>query len=160
VLILPVLLFAGVSTLSRMAELERQDGELVQGLNRLRHLRVEMDPEIEPYLVTSKYDDPASLLGAYGSNSSRLHGLWVLTTLIGVMVAFAGAILVAVAAVLLGLGGGAATVIGVLTFLGIGAALGAIAARSFASAMRSIKTKFPAPAPNETESSDRTGTVP
>jgi hypothetical protein len=144
-LILPVLLFAGVSTLGRMSELERQDGDLVQGLNRLRHLRVELDPSIEPYLVTSTHDDAASLLAAYGDNPSRLHSLWVLETLIGAIVALIAAILVAVLALVLNLGSGTATVAAVVTFLATEVVFAIIGYRSFTGAMKAVKPMFPPP---------------
>jgi hypothetical protein len=159
-LILPVLVFAGVSSLARMGELERQDGELVQGLNRLRHLRVELDPGIEPYLITSPYDDAESMLSAYGTVNSRLHGLWVLETLVGVIVALAAGVFVAITAALAGLGGASATVAGVVTFIALLVLFGLIGYRSFSSQLRSVKSLFPAPGATETAPSDQSPTVP
>ena len=34
----------------------------MQGMNRIRHAYVELEPELEPYFVTSRYDDQAGLL--------------------------------------------------------------------------------------------------
>ena len=45
-LVLPVLLFVGISSLGRMGELDENDWRLIQGLNRLRRLRVELDPDL------------------------------------------------------------------------------------------------------------------
>ena len=159
-LILPVLVFAGISSLARMGELERHDGELVQGLNRLRHLRVELDPGIEPYLITSTYDDAESMLSAYGTVNSRLHGLWVLETLVGVIVALAAGVFVAVSVALAGLGGASATVAGVSTFIGVMVLFGLIGYRSFSNQLRSIKTLLPAPGSTVTAPSDQSRPVP
>jgi hypothetical protein len=34
----------------------------MQGMNRIRHAYLELAPELEPYFVTSRYDDRACLL--------------------------------------------------------------------------------------------------
>jgi hypothetical protein len=159
-LILPVLLFAGVSSLARMAELERQDGTLVQGLNRMRQLRVQLDPTIEPYLVLSPYDDAVSLLASYGDNNPRLHTLWILETLIGAIVALIAAFLAAILAVILNVTGGTAFAVGVVTFLATAGLLAFVGVRSFASAMRSVKSVFPAPRAAEPDRSDHRESPP
>jgi hypothetical protein len=159
-LILPVLVFAGISSLARMGELERHDGELVQGLNRLRHLRVELDPGIEPYLITSPYDDVESMLAAYGKVNPRLHSLWVLETLVGVVVALAAGVFVAITAALAGLGGASATLAGVVTFIGFMLLFALIGYRSFSGQLRSVKALFPAPRPTANPPSDQSRTVP
>ena len=159
-LILPVLIFTGVSSLARMGELDRQDGRLVQGLNRLRQLRVQLDPTIEPHLVTSPYDDFMSVLSAYGENNPRLHSLWVLPTLIGAVVALTAGIFVGVLALLLDVDPGTATLIGVVTFVIVVAIMGVIGYRSFLGAMRSIRPMFPAPSPSNPDRSDTTGSAP
>jgi hypothetical protein len=161
-LLLPVLIFTGISSLSRMGELERQDGELVQGLNRLRHLRVQLDPTIQPYLMTSPYDDMKSVLSAYGEVNPRLHGLWVLETLVGAIVALATAILVVVIALLINpdLGAGAATIVGVLAFVIALAVFAIVGFRSFAGAMNAFKPMFPAPPDADVQHPDPTDSPP
>jgi hypothetical protein len=161
-LLLPVLIFTGISSLARMGELERQDGQLVQGLNRLRHLRVELDPAIQPYLMTSPYDDMRSVLEAYGEVNPRFHSLWVLETLVGAIVALATAIFVVVIALLINpdLGVGAATIVGVVAFLIAMGTFAFIGYRSFSSAINAFKPMFPAPSSTDTPGSDRTDAPP
>jgi hypothetical protein len=69
-LILPVVLVIGLSSLARIGSLDREDMRWVQGLNRLRSLRLELDPDLAPSLVTSAHDDFDSVLEAYGADRS------------------------------------------------------------------------------------------
>src|SRR5688500_13803275 len=87
-LVLPVLLFVGISSLIRMGELDEYDWLLIQGLNRLRHLRVELDPTFAPYLVTSTNDDIRSVLSSYGGTDSNpvLHSFSTLAALMSVLI--------------------------------------------------------------------------
>ena len=55
--ILPVVLFIGLATATRLAQASADDGLAVQGMNRIRHAYLEMVPELEPYFVTGHYDD-------------------------------------------------------------------------------------------------------
>src|SRR5918995_2475172 len=64
-LIFAVVLLIGLTTLLRIGQLDEHDMHWIQGLNRLRMLRLELDPGLEPYLVTSTYDDFDSVLEAY-----------------------------------------------------------------------------------------------
>ena len=60
--LLPVVFFLGVTTIARLAQVNWEDGVWVQGLNRLRHAYLELAPELEPYFVTSRYDDDTGVL--------------------------------------------------------------------------------------------------
>jgi hypothetical protein len=41
------------------------------GMNRLRNAYVALDPEVEQYLVTSRYDDAAGLMASYLMGTRR-----------------------------------------------------------------------------------------
>ena len=69
--ILPVVLFIGLATAVRVAQADADDGLAVQGMNRIRHAYLEMVPELEPYFVTSQYDDVA---GDHGHVRSHTGG--------------------------------------------------------------------------------------
>ena len=58
----PVDFFLGAVTIVRIAQLNREDAIWVQGMNRIRHAYLEMAPELEPYFVTSQYDDREGVL--------------------------------------------------------------------------------------------------
>jgi hypothetical protein len=60
--LLPVVFFLGVVTIVRLGQINWEDALWVQGLNRLRHAYFELAPELEPYFVTSRYDDVPGLL--------------------------------------------------------------------------------------------------
>jgi hypothetical protein len=60
--LLPVVFFLGVVTIIRLSQINVEDALWVQGLNRLRHAYFELAPELEPYFVTSRYDDVPGLL--------------------------------------------------------------------------------------------------
>ena len=60
--LLPVVFFLGVVTVARIAQINFEDAMWVQGLNRLRHAYLEAEPELEPYFVTSRYDDPPGVM--------------------------------------------------------------------------------------------------
>jgi len=100
VIICSVVLLVGLTTLLRVAQLDEEDMRWIQGLNRLRSLRLELDPGLAPYLVTSQYDDFASVLEAYTTeHASRAYAFGTLVVL-----------LVGVNAVLVGFVGGLAAV--------------------------------------------------
>lgn len=60
--LLPVVYFLGVVTIARLSQVNREDARWVQGMNRIRHAYLELAPELEPYFVTSHYDDRAGVL--------------------------------------------------------------------------------------------------
>ena len=55
--LLPVVYFLGIVTVVRLSQVNWEDARWTQGLNRIRNAYLELSPELEPYFVTSKYDD-------------------------------------------------------------------------------------------------------
>jgi hypothetical protein len=77
-LILPVVLFVGVTTFVRLVEVNNEDVHWVYGMNRLRHAYLDMEPELEPYFVTGFTDDSAAIsrtYGSHGTGSALSHAL-------------------------------------------------------------------------------------
>jgi hypothetical protein len=60
--LLPVVYFLGWTTIVRLAQVNRENARWVQGMNRIRNAYLQLAPELEPYFVTSKYDDNAGVL--------------------------------------------------------------------------------------------------
>ena len=58
----PVVFFLGVTTIARLSQVNWEDATWVQGMNRIRHAYLELAPELEPYFVTSRYDDELGVL--------------------------------------------------------------------------------------------------
>ena len=64
-LVLPVVLFLGIATHMRLSAALEQEAWTVIGMNRLRHAYLDIAPDLEPYFITSQYDDfPSVLLSA------------------------------------------------------------------------------------------------
>lgn len=60
--LLPVVYFLGVVTIVRLAQVNWEDLRWVQGMNRIRNAYLDLAPELEPYFVTSRYDDDLGVL--------------------------------------------------------------------------------------------------
>ena len=60
--LLPVVYFLGVVTIARLFQNGWEDAVWVQGMNRIRHAYLELAPELEPYFVTSRFDDDTGVL--------------------------------------------------------------------------------------------------
>lgn len=66
-LLLPVVFFVGSSTLVRLNEINQEDIQWVRGMNRLRSAYLEIDPGIEPYLITGWTEDVVGVLRTFGA---------------------------------------------------------------------------------------------
>jgi hypothetical protein len=60
--LLPVVFFLGLVTILRLAQINLEDATWVQGMNRIRNAYLDLAPELEPYFVTSRYDDDEGVL--------------------------------------------------------------------------------------------------
>lgn len=65
--LLPVVFLLGFVTFLRLMQVAVEDATWLQGMNRIRHAYLELSPELEPYFVTSRFDDdPGILLSSLG----------------------------------------------------------------------------------------------
>ena len=109
--VLLVVLFAGISTVSRLSALNRDDYRWVVGMNRLRRAYLDLQPELEPYFITSAHDDLAGALQTLGIDRGaampRLGGLRHLSNtlpgMLTVIVCAVAAAIVALVAIAFGL---------------------------------------------------------
>jgi hypothetical protein len=60
--LLPVVYFLGWATIVRLSQVNLENARWVQGMNRIRNAYLQLAPELEPYFVTSRYDDEAGVL--------------------------------------------------------------------------------------------------
>jgi hypothetical protein len=99
--VLTLVLYTGLATVARLTALNRDDFRWVIGMNRLRHAYLELHPELEPYFITSPYDDLRGALQTLGIDDvtarrrpgSMVHLLQTLPGMLTVIVAaVAGAI--------------------------------------------------------------------
>jgi hypothetical protein len=70
-LLLPVVLFVGIATYNRLNEINEEDLVWVRGMNRLRRAYLEIDPGIEPHLITGWTEDVSGVLRTYGASGTH-----------------------------------------------------------------------------------------
>ena len=71
--LLPVVYFLGVATLTRLLQAAAEWRSHGHGMNRIRHWYLEVAPEMAPYFVLPATDDPWASLAAVGI---RRHNTW------------------------------------------------------------------------------------
>jgi hypothetical protein len=77
---LPVCLFVGLATFTRLDEVNGEDAIWVAGMNRIRHAYMEIGPGLAPYFIAGTTDDPAGLertFGVHRPGSAMAH--WIVT---------------------------------------------------------------------------------
>lgn len=154
-LLLPIVLFSGLVTLGRIAELNNEDLRVVQSLNRLRHGLLELDPGAEPYLAMSPYDDWTGISVAYGaaeevgSRKEIAHGLKTLPALFAVINSAVAAVLAAVVALELGLVSALVIGAGVVVFIALFLVQLRFGLRSIGAFRLRAVTHFPTPSEPE-----------
>ena len=77
---LPVCLFVGLATFTRLDEVNGEDAIWVAGMNRIRHAYMEIGPGLAPYFISGTTDDPAGLertFGVHRPGSAMAH--WIVT---------------------------------------------------------------------------------
>ena len=100
--ILPVVLFIGLTTLLRLGIANYHDGICVLGMNRIRGAYVERVPEVERYLVMSPHDDADSVWASMGMDPTYPIGVTLMAsapTLIAVLNAVLTAAIIGIGAI-------------------------------------------------------------
>ena len=69
--VLPLLLFLGVSTFVRLVQVQRESVVYITGQNRIRRFFADSVPAARPYFVLPVHDDPAALFRSPGTGMSR-----------------------------------------------------------------------------------------
>ena len=118
--ILPVVLFIGLTTLLRLGIANYHDGVCVLGMNRIRGAYLERVPEVERYLVMSSHDDDDSVWASMGMDPSYPIGVTLLAsapTLVAVLNAVVTAAIIGIAAIQLGTDASVAWVGAIVAFV-------------------------------------------
>lgn len=77
---LPVALFVGLATFTRLDEVNSEDAVWVAGMNRIRHAYLEINPALGRYFITGATDDPAGLERTFGIHRpGRAAAHWLVT---------------------------------------------------------------------------------
>jgi hypothetical protein len=118
--LLPVVYFLGVVTIVRLAQVNHENRLWVQGMNRIRNAYLQLEPELEPYFVTSRYDDePGVLLTSLGAHRAlpRLQPFIAVPGVIAVIDSVVAGAAAGIAGLGADLGVVAAIVLGAIFFL-------------------------------------------
>jgi hypothetical protein len=149
--LLAVVLFAGIATISRLNALNRDDYRWVIGMNRLRHAYLELHPDLEPYFITSQYDDLPGALQTLGIDQvtagrglgSAFHLLQTLPGMLTVIVAAVAGAIGALAAMAFAVPPFEAVLAAALAFALIVVLMGIWGRRSVSADPPSLKPRFP-----------------
>ncbi|HZC04181.1 MAG TPA: hypothetical protein VE338_00930 [Ktedonobacterales bacterium] len=144
-LVLPIVLLVGVATVIRLGDANSDDFGLMIGMNRLRHAYLELAPELEPYFLTSAYDDETSVMQSYGLTQTLSVGRFLAGTpnLVAAINVVVAGVLAALIAQTLGASDVAAIVVGVVVALLAVVGFGLLAYFTIASARRLHHPRFP-----------------
>jgi hypothetical protein len=148
--ILPVVLFIGVATVTRLGVANYHEAMCVIGMNRIRAAYLELAPDLERYFVMSAHDDPRGIgitMGVQPGGAISWIGQIIAGTPTVVMIinsALAGAI-AAIAALRVGATPSGILVAGGLGFLVALAAQGWYARHTIAKAQAGYRPLFPTP---------------
>jgi hypothetical protein len=148
VVLLPVVLLLGLATFVRLGQINEEDGRLLAGMNRLRRGYLDIAPEVEPYFVTSGYDDAAGLLVTRGLDdlARRPMPLQVMVStpvIVGVLDAVLFGVLCGIGVRAAGLSTAPAVGIGVLGGLVLTGLLALYPARKMSEWKRTYQPRFP-----------------
>ena len=151
IFMLDVVLFVGVTTIVRLAELNQEDMRLVLGMNRLRRGYLDMHPELEPYFLAGSHDDLGGLMLTLGMNMapSRLgahelaHQFQTLPGMLGVIVAAVAGVLAALMAVVFGAPTSLTVLVTASAFLICAVMLQVLTRHAFNMFARDMTVRFP-----------------
>jgi hypothetical protein len=143
-------LVLGTLTGLRVHNASTDDAAIMLGMNRLRSAYVALDPGIEPYLVTSPYDDAAGLMASYlmGSRRSMInHVLGSTAMFIDVVNSMVAGTLGALVAHAADASAWLIWVVGLVSGFGYLGGTVALARRRFS---RNLPSRFPSPSASPT----------
>jgi hypothetical protein len=145
--LLPVVFFLGVVTIVRIGQINFEDAVWVQGMNRIRHAYHDLAPELEPYFVTSRYDDDQGVLTSISMPNvvPRYQTFVAIPGVVAVLDAVVAGAMAGIAAIGLDVGTAVTIVVGVAVFL---ATLGLFAVwgvRAVAHYRTKAVIRFPSP---------------
>lgn len=152
VFMLAVVFFTGIATIRRLMMLNRDDYQMVVGMNRLRHGYFDRHPELETYFITSGFDDLRGALRTLGIDAataggvgSFFHGFVTLPGMVGVIVASVGGAIGGLAALGFGAPSYVAILAGAACFAATEVLIYVTGRRSFRGFGPSAEPRFPTP---------------
>jgi hypothetical protein len=146
-------LFIGLATLGRVASASAEDLRCIAGMNRIRHAYLEIAPGLEPYFITSPYDDIPGILSTYGEPTDEhsiffhgiLHAMTTTPGMVGMITTVVAGVLGAVVALLIGAAPSVAIGFGFGTFIVLFVVITGIGNRNFSQFGARLGPRFPTP---------------
>jgi hypothetical protein len=146
--ILPIVLYVGITTLLRLEASNYHDVQCVTGMNRIRGAYLEMAPDLERYFVMSPHDDArgVGVTMVMNPNSGFVaHALASTSSVIIVLDAVLGGAIGYISGRQAGFGTALAGTTAAAGFFVVLALLGLFARRSIATGRASLRPIFPSP---------------
>ena len=146
--ILPVVLFLGVTTYFRLSAANYHEVLCVVGMNRIRAAYLELAPDLERYFVMSAHDDTRGVqltqgVQPGGSLMQVAHFLAAIPVLVIVINGVIGGVIVALLTIRAGAATGAVLASGALAFLVVVGVHSLYARKMIGLALRGYRTLFP-----------------
>jgi hypothetical protein len=140
-------LMVGLMTLGRILGTTADDLRAVHAMARIRHGYLQVRPELRPYITTPTHDDVATVMRDYRAPGAGIGGvIYSLTTstgMVAVIDAVLAGVLAGVLALMVGAGGVAAAVVGLVGGVVVFAAIASGAARFLLRDQASLEAAFP-----------------
>jgi hypothetical protein len=155
-LILPVVLFLGVTTFLRLVQINREDLGWVIGMNLLRHAYLEAAPELRPYFISGWHDDESGVMATYRATAGRgalLHEFVTTPGMLAVVDGVVAGVLGGIVGMAIGLAAPIVLALGVVIAV---AAVGLLVLQQYRGVVRPRSLRTPRfPAGPTTESNSR-----
>ena len=145
--LLPVVFFLGAVTILRIGQINIEDATWVQGMNRIRNAYHDLAPELEPYFVTSRYDDNPGVLTSIAMPNvvPRYQAFIAIPGVIAVLDAVVAGAIAGIAMIGLDAGTAPTIVLGIVVFLVTTVGFGAWGVRSIMRYRSEMVVRFPSP---------------
>jgi hypothetical protein len=153
ILILTVVVFVGLVTMGRVNTLNRENFQLVAGMNRLRHAYLEAYPDVEPYFVAASHDDLRGFaltmnlpdLSKPSSPITLAEGFQSLPAMVRIIVCVLAGLLGALIAAAFGASTTISVVVAAVIFTLSNVLLAVAVQRAFFKYVRTAPARFPSP---------------
>jgi hypothetical protein len=147
---LPVDLFVGLATFTRLDEVNMEDMVWVAGMNRIRHAYLEIGPGLAPYFISGATDDAAGLersVGVHRPGSLLAHWIVTMPGMVAVIDGVLAGLIVGVAGSALGaMTMGPSIIVGAVVGIAVPVALSLRSRSSIRWLMGAYRPNFPSDA--------------
>lgn len=147
-LLLPVVLFVGLTTFARLVAINNEDTYWVMSMNRLRRAYMDAAPDLEKYFSSGTYDDAVGVMQTFAATPGPgqfLHGFVTTPGMIGVIDAVIAGVLGSIVIAVVGADLSVIVAAGAIVFLAMVAILAVYQFRSQTRFAATREPRFPRP---------------